>query len=545
MDFKLRCRRFYIMDKKVKHYVLIGMFSLLFGITYSLAMQLYNTGEIGISFVQLILAGAFCGIILILFYKISILASSTDPVIMPDVNYKKQYIIFFIIIMISYTLCLLTYFPGVGMNDGLNIMYYGLGTATQFPVFYVTFITILAVIGKALGSLQISIILYSVCQVVVVSAITAWLVMWFWTRPVFKWLKYVTVVYYVASPLLAMYSVAMLKDTVFSLFLTVLMVLSYEIVNGNPWIYKGKNFWLIFAMVSAGIVFTRNNGSFIIVPFFLVLLIVLKEHRKNLLFAGSIAFFSIILSMLPLKFVHKEPLFQEKAGIPLQQIAAVVANGEGKLTNEQASFIGKIMPLDEMRERYNPASADPIKWNHEFFDRNFLDNHKMEFLKVWAQMLPDNFSIYVKAYLQQTFYFWAPLQKDRVQCFYTIETYADNEWLVSFTSASGIHDQPLLPATINNMLRGYYNMAGYFFREGVLFWIMLAGMLLIFLKKHDLKSILPYLPGLLLWSTIMISTPVNSSLRYVLTFVYSFPFYFGFLMLNMPALQDIYKKKGE
>ncbi len=515
------------MFKKVQYYIFIGIFSLIFGFAFSLAMHLEQTGQMDISVAQIALICIVSQIILIILYNLNIPVFNKNFTHISSMDCKKYYIIFFVILMISYFVCLLTYFPGVGMNDGLNIMYYGMGTATQFPVCYCAFITILTMIGKILGNLQISVVLYSICQVVIVSGISAWLIMWFWTKPVFKWLKYIVVIYYVAEPLFAMYSISMLKDTVFSLMLTLLMALTYELVN-HSFLFKEKSGWVIFTITSLGIIFIRNNGAFIIVPFILVLLAVCAEYRKQILYVGGIVLLGLIINSLPFKIVNKEPLFQEKAGIPLQQISAVVANG-GKLTDEQADFIGHIMPLNEIHDRYNPGSVDSIKWNHEFFNRDFLDNHKMEFLHTWFQIMPNNFSIYVKAYLQQTFYFWAPLQKGSVQCFYTIETYADNDWLVSFTDKYGIHDQPLLPGWLNNMLRKYYNLAQYFFREGVLFWIMLASMLLVALKNQNKKILLSYLPGLLLWFTIMLSTPVSSSLRYVFTFVYSLPFYIGFL----------------
>lgn len=44
------------MFKKVKNYIFIGIFCLIFGFVYSLSIQLNNTGQIGISLTQIILA---------------------------------------------------------------------------------------------------------------------------------------------------------------------------------------------------------------------------------------------------------------------------------------------------------------------------------------------------------------------------------------------------------------------------------------------------------------------------------------------------------
>lgn len=139
-------------------------------------------------------------------------------------------------------------------------------------------------------------------------------------------------------------------------------------------------------------------------------------------------------------------------------------------------------------------------------------------------MFPMNIDIYVKAYLQQTLWFWGPIQSDNVQCLYSIESYG-NEGLPEFMEMNGIKNQSLLPNKLEDMLKRYYVTASFFFSEGILFWIMQVSVLFVYLKRRSKKDLLPYLPAVLLWMTVMISTPVATSLRYVFVFVYSLPFY--------------------
>lgn len=529
------------MKGQLKDYLAIVIFSVIFGITYSLARCLERENQIHISFLSALIAGLLCVGVLIGFYRF-ISSEKNFSTKKENVNIKSLWLIILGILLISYFLCLLVYFPGVGMNDGLNIMYWKTDTFNQFPAFYAMFIIALTQLGYWLGNLQFTIGFYSVCQVIAVAMLSSWLIVWFWRKPVSKVIKFIVFLYYVAEPLLAMYAISMLKDTLFSLLLTVLMILTYEMVHQDVW-FRTKWFWGALTATLLGIIFLRNNGSYLVIPFLFILFMVLKKFRRKLLMVSTVTLFGIVISTFPVKVVGGESLFQEKAGIPLQQIASVVAN-DGEYSEEQADFIDHLMPLNEIKARYNPSTVDPIKWNNELFDHGYLNNHAKEFLITWAEMLPANFATYVKAYLQQTFYFWAPLQKGRVQCFYSIETYADNTWLTDFAKENGIHDQPLLPGPFNNMLRTYYKTADHYLREGILFWIMMGSALLMVLKRGNKKEILPFLPGIFLWLTIMISTPVSSSLRYILTYVYSLPFYIGFLFLKENQSEEALEENG-
>lgn len=513
----------------------LGLFSLIFGMVFSLAHQLVNKNFLNIKIEEVTLVSCFLFVILLLILK---LLQKIDDLPINRFGSLKRcdiYIIFVICFCVN-SLCLLTYFPGTGMTDGLNIMLYGMPQIQQFPFFYVAFLTMLTALGEFLGSLQYSVVIYSIIQILCVSALYTWIVVWFSKKCTPKCLKYIILIYFLLEPLLAMYAISMLKDTLFSLLLLVLMMLVYDLVIDVE-IKREKIWWIFFAIVIFGILTLRNNGSYIIFPILIMLFFCCPQNRKGIICMFFCAISIIVLLKILMIWFGTEQLFQELVGIPLQQMAAVVANN-GNIAPEQAEFLNKLMPLEEMAVQYNPSSADAIKWN-SMFDRGFLNEHKVEFLITWAKMLPENFLIYVKAYLQQTFWFWAPWQEGTVQCLYSIETVSDNSWLVEFLKTSGIHDQPLLPAQLNNLLRSWYQLGNKFFREGVCFWIMLSTLVLSVLKNRNWRMILVYAPALLLWLTIMISTPIAFSMRYVFVFAYALPFFVGVLFIKRKVKDEV------
>ena len=71
------------------------------------------------------------------------------------------------------------------------------------------------------------------------------------------------------------------------------------------------------------------------------------------------------------------------------------------------------------------------------------------------------------------------------------------------------------------LFKKYYGLSKYFLREGILFWIMIASLIVYRIRSKNRRAVLIYMPLIALWGTIMISTPMNHSLRYVFSLVYA------------------------
>ena len=171
-----------------------------------------------------------------------------------------------------------------------------------------------------------------------------------------------------------------------------------------------------------------------------------------------------------------------------------------------------ILPLEDYQV-YAPGLADPIKW-HKNFDNNFLDTHQKEFLLLWARNLPANLSIYTDAYILNTFGFWVPGVKDN---YGFLDTRVNNndygikqvDLLERFTGLAG------MKKIIENRD---------FFGSGTLLWLVLLSVFFILVKKRYRYLIL-LLPGILVFLTILIATPVAFSLRYVFILALGLPVY--------------------
>ncbi len=506
-------------EKKRQHWAYLA-FSLVFGFVCALGRTVHDSDSLVLPLFELVWGTIGCRVFLEAMTLLS--GTAPDPVSCgPRIQKRKLWTALFISMVLSYGICLLVYFPGVGMNDGLNILYYGMVTANQFPVSYVAWLNALKRIGWILGNYQIVFAIYSIFQILTVSAISSALLCWLsqkrLSRPLFRLVLF----YYVCSPLLSMYAISMLKDTLFSLLLTVLCVFLYDTAETKGNLFIGKKACLLFSAVCLGLVVTRNNGAFIVLPLLIALLVIYRNIWKNILVILGALMVVIVLTTAATRHFSSEQLFQEAAAIPIQQLAACVAE-DGKLTEEQLDFIDHLLPLETVRERYSPYSVDPIKWGGGF-NRAFLQKNKTPFLKIWLQAMPHNIKIYTLAWLRETYWFWAPRQEGPVECYFSAENIADNTWLTNFLETNGIHDAPVLPQPINGYLRDYYAHAAFYFREGVCFWLALALVLILRFKRASRQYYLVSAPILLLWLTLMISTPIAASFRYVLIYAYFLP----------------------
>lgn len=444
----------------------------------------------------------------------------------------------FLLLTLSWTLCLLVYFPGVGMNDGLNVLMGRLSSANQFPVYYCIYVVILGKIGNLLGSLQYAVALYSVLQILLTAAICAGILTFLQARSSSRLFRLLAAAYYILQPTLAIYSISMLKDTVFSSLLVlygILLFLIKETCFRNPAEdsfvspkQRRQALFLLFLVSSLLISVLRSNGIYIVAACLLFLLITDPRGRKQLLITAlSLLFVNIAGSMI-MQHYNVRHNASETLGIPIQQISAVVAC-DGDLSSEEEDILRQYIEPEKIRELYYPGSADTVKWS-DSFNRPYLNASTGEFLSLWAGLLPKNFRIYVQAYLQEIYWFWAPVQQGGIQMFDTIEDIMDNDYLADFLVQNGIHDAPVLKGTASDFLKSFYQSGSHFFREGVCFWIMIFSIVLASCRKWKLRQILPfYLPQLLTWLTIMVSTPINNSFRYVLFYAYAMPIYVLFM----------------
>lgn len=419
------------------------------------------------------------------------------------ISSKKLYIISFGILLITSLVCFLTFFPGGANLDTYYILYHDTDMSRQHPMAYCLYIRILKAVFLELGGYKLVIIINSFIQIILWCSVITYSTFWFLKRNHSKFWVLITVLFYSLMPIYSVYVITMLKDTFFAIFCILWIPMLIDIIDSKGEIIKKR--FLYFIGLSLITSLLRSNAKIIVVSILLYLIIKFyKLYWKQLAFSIVIV---LIVSSLPSAFMSYKgnpSWFQEKAGVLIQQIAAVVKeSGEKAFSEEQLIFLNEIMPIETIKALYSPTNADFIKWD-DSFNREYLNEHSTEFIKLWIRLLPGNFSTYVKAWLYDTYGFWSINLRE-----------------IRYWTDFGEYSKQIFPTIIQDRLTSIYFRFLHFLNEGSLFWFTIS-ISCVFLKNKK-KYFVILLPILINFFTIFVSTPVASEYRYVLMVPFSLP----------------------
>ena len=518
--------------KEIKHNnkVVVSIFSLLISIVLSLQRKVTFTGEVHSNYLENTFDN-FCltdilriSILFVILYLVfsnvfNLFKNNKYSVIEKEreLDYDEKFkywlkssflffIPFFIFLVIEY--------PGYITPDSIASIYQGIDRiplTNHHPVLYTELVGFIMRVGRFFHSYNFGLFLYSLFQLTIMSAILGYFLLWLRKHKV----KYIfiifTFLYYISNTLFASYAITMWKDPLFGSFLLLLSLYLYDIVKNNGEELQNSVGITKFILLVLLIAFLRNNGIYIVIGLFVVLVFVFKKELLSFHITYLITIIAILLIQGPLysRLGIVSPSVESFA-VPLQQVARTITYN-GNISDENKEFLNEILPLEKWKEVYEPLSVDPIKWDEEFNEEYFTDN-KIKFLKVWAQILPGNYSTYVKAYLLDTYGFWSI--GEQIEYGLTgsgmVSNYLDLRHEDVIKNITGFSIEKYLPDP-------------YFIGSGTLLWLtVLSCALLIILKKS--KTIIALLPSLFSIITILIATPVAFSLRYVFMVALALPF---------------------
>lgn len=417
------------------------------------------------------------------------------------------------IIFVSWFFFFLVFYPGTAMNDTIYILEKPWELSNQHPILYNLYTYGLFCLGRYLWNSNFGLALISLVQMVAMDLVLSKAILMLYKRGTAAWFCRLLAVYFAISPVFATYAFSAIKDTPFSIFLFAFLLQLYELADSNGEIFSKNGFRIEMAFNLFGIISFRNNGLFIVAGTAIVLFFAYKKYRKQLivLFMAVSVIQRIITSMLMPD--DAQSLFQEKAGIPLQQIGAVVSKGE-MLTKEQEEYLYRLLPKEEW-DNYAPCCSDVLKWNDRF-DREYLNQTKGQFLKVWGQLLVDNPSVCMEAYILETYGIWGIETRNKEQ--YYIKEIYDNDF--------GLEHKSPLPQKIVTLVYKYYcNRFTYrYLSMGTAFWILFGvNLWLVYHRRYKIAVVT--LPLWILFATLLVATPIAFCFRYGFVLAMAFPFY--------------------
>jgi hypothetical protein len=427
----------------------------------------------------------------------------------------------FSVIFICWFFFFLVFYPGTAMNDTINICSAPNLLTNQHPAMYVFYTYFFYKIGLLCNNPNLGLALLSIFQIVWMDYVVTYGIMVFNSKGASKSLCVILAVYFGIAPLFATYAISAIKDTPFSIAVFWLMIILYEASDEGGKVFVRREYQVkiwICVFIMAGF---RSNGLLIAVGTGFVVFVLYGRYRKAtaIIFATSIVSAVLLNSVLTPDNVEK--LFQERVGIPLQQVAAVVNKGNG-LTDEQKQYLFRLLP-EKNWSSYGTGCTDNIKWNSDF-DREYLNDTKDEFIKIWLELMPDNIGVYAEAYILNTYGIWGIETRNGEQ-YYEKKIY-DND--------IGLYQDSPLPDVIASFFNTYYcNRFTYrYLSEGTSFWVMFGLVLWLIYHRKYIKAAV-FTPMAINFVSLMLATPIAFAFRYVFTMALIFPF-----MILLPFINN-------
>ncbi len=435
-------------------------------------------------------------------------------------SFYRSAVAFLVRFILFSAICLLFLFfsayPGLLTNDSMTQIRQSLGgiTSNHHPFWHTVLIKgILAVGVRLFGNMTDAVALYSVCQVLFFAAAIAFSLMTLYHAGVRKRLLILCGLPFAVLPYYIVYSVTMWKDVVFAAATLFFVTFFFRSLKGIGNRIVNAVFLFVFAVLFC--VWRSNAWLAMVASVVLFFLYLRKRHIKSvwLILAAVVVAWGMrtpVISMLGIQ----QPDFVESLSIPVQQVARVIVDG-GEISEEDYETLDKIMDVDEVKSLYLDFISDPIKDEIRSKGHAYLEENKMEFLKLWIRVGIHNPSSYVRAWVDQTkgyynsgYDYWIiPNGKSNVDLGIEKEP-LDNPINTAFTRA------------IDTMKT--HPLAKPFISIGLAVWVMTALGVVLFLRRRE-ETVL-FIPLIIAVATLLIATPVFSEFRYVYFMFATLPF---------------------
>ena len=448
-----------------------------------------------------------------LFYTllINIIPVICEAKVIKKFTFKRKINIFLIaslIIFICWLPYFLIYYPGFFTNDSiaeLNMIVNNFSTISDHhTVIHLLFMAIPYNLGMALfNNSVIAASLITITQMVIMSLIFGKFIDFLYKRGVNKYILLIVLLYFAIIPVHAFYSISNWKDIIFSGLVLLLTMELVKLLEKKKITFRNSYTFIIVSILT---VFFRNNAIYMYIILAFVTLIVFRKQIKIV----SI----MLLTVFAVYFIIKGPVYNyfdvkmssstEYLAIPLQQIGRMAYKGVD-FTEEEEKLINKLIPVDTLRESYNPEIVDSIKFNDEY-NAEVFEKNKFEYLKLWASLCFKHFDIATEAYLTSTLGYWYPNID-----YWTVVTKIDKNNI-------DLKDSSLLPSSVKNVTNELTTknipILNFFWSIGLVIWLIFISFT-VAIKRKNIKSLYIFVPVFGIWLTMMVATPVFAEFRYI------------------------------
>ncbi|WP_029149316.1 DUF6020 family protein [Microbacterium indicum] len=343
------------------------------------------------------------------------------------------------------------------------------------------------------------------------------------------------------SPVLALFSVTIIKDSPFASVLVVFLtcVGDLTIARGAS-ARRRRVMWILLGASGALVVMARNNGVYVVV-LGLVILTALAWRRRPArpiaVLAGVLVVFALYSGPLAHALGARPGPAAEAWSLPVQQLARIAADDQDRLTPDERGFLDRIFPAngaDGIGARYDPSISDSVKADAH---HGWAHVGTGPALAGWLRLAAAHPVPAIEATLAGTVGYWAP----SAPSYDGIPLLSSNDVRdVHLDIPSGLPDAGAVRAVYESGMLGdglrRIPVLGLLVSPGFVTWawIVCAAMVL---RERRWRAAALFVPAGVLLLTL-VAGPVSGGMRYSLALFAALPLAAGAACAAVPGAAD-------
>lgn len=453
---------------------------------------------------------------------------------------KNKYLIVFCIFMILWFPQWLAAFPGFFNYDATEIwqQYLDNHFIAQYPALYsIILVNFIKFSNIFFGSHMLGIAAYVFIQMLISAGVFTYSIYLMDKYDVAPKIRIIGIIYYVLHPAIYLYVLSFTKDSLFTTFLYLSILLYMELFKEREDFFKNKR-WIFLVISNVLVILLRRNSIYVYMLFSLLLAWKFLIKSKIKVKIVGMILLPIILSTILNNYFSKILNIKSESGlygmlsVPVMQIAYVYNNNYESLTEMQKKEILEIAS-DELIKNYNTEVSDSILY---YMNTPKVIEEVQKYEKLWLDIGKNNISGYLNAMIKLNYGYFYP---DAVQkVFLRNDCYENREfcinWFILGTFCNNFDNEFIVSLKeINSFVAGGYiqviPIIKYVISIGAFLWVLLFAMAYSAYKKRKL-FLYPSIIILLLLCTYILGPLVMA--RYMLILFYAFPLILAVLFNN-------------
>lgn len=278
---------------------------------------------------------------------------------------KKNFFIIWLIIFLLWIPIFLLYYPSIFAYDALRQIPHINNTElwSGQPIFHTLIIEFWIIIGKKISSYKLGLILYSLFQMLCMSAIFAYSIEKINTKlnnkKISKIFTIILILFYGIIPFNSILSISVTKDVLFSGLLLLLILNMYDIIDNNE-INNKKRIFIIINSVSILLI---KNSFINIFTIFTILFAILFKNKKTNILGYSLILYFIIYSLIIIIFKPTKQFEMEKNSLQFQNLDYISIKHPTVLND---TYFKNNKCLYSKKTIYNKNNVDNLKIRNNY-----------------------------------------------------------------------------------------------------------------------------------------------------------------------------------